>query len=97
MERGDDGEVVLLGDLAQQVDHVERGDGIERGHRFIGQQNRRVLHERPGDGHALLLTAGECIRTLISTIGQADPVELLDGFAAHRLRVHHQRDARSLE
>ena len=34
---------------------------VERGDRLVRQQDLRLLHERAGDRHALLLTAGELI------------------------------------
>ncbi|SPC16244.1 hypothetical protein CT19431_MP120050 [Cupriavidus taiwanensis] len=44
-------------DLPEQRHHAARGFRIERGDRLVGQDHAGVLHQRPGDGGALLLAA----------------------------------------
>jgi hypothetical protein len=97
VQGGDDGEVILGGDLPQQVDDVAGRYRVEGGDRLIGEQHLRVLHECAGDRDPLLLTAGERVGALVGAVGQTDPVEFLEGFAADGLRVHHQGDARSAQ
>ena len=50
-----------------------------RGSRFpVGSSARSrsgLVHERAGDGHALLLAAGELRRAVVDAIGQADRLE----------------------
>ena len=77
-------------DLADQL-------GIERGGRLVEQHHARLHRERPGDGHALLLPAGELARIAVSLRGQADALEQRH-CALARLRgrhfLHHDRSER---
>ena len=43
----------------QQIDHLMAGAAVEIAGRFVGEQNRRVVRQRPRDRYALLLAAGE--------------------------------------
>ena len=64
---------------------------------FIGQQKGRLLNERAGDRHALLLPPGQLPRTLFNSRSQADfPEPAFGGFerlivpcAAHQQRHRH--------
>src|SRR3954467_6283851 len=66
------GDVVLVGDEAdgvaalvqtfeQRHDFVS-GGGVESAGGLVGEENRRVVDERSGDGDTLALTAGELVR-----------------------------------
>jgi hypothetical protein len=57
----DDGGVVFLRDLLQQADDLEPALGVERGGRFVGEDDRRLVGESTRDGDSLLLAAGELI------------------------------------
>ncbi len=48
-----------LAELGDRLLHVPLGFGIERGGRFIEQDDGRVLDQRARDGDALALAAGE--------------------------------------
>ena len=78
---------------------------VEVGGGLVGEEQRRVVDERPGDGHPLLLPAGQVTGPMRSAVGQAEPVEELVGPvpaapAAHagdqerRLDVLARREAR---
>ena len=43
--------------------------------RLVEQQHRRVIRQRPRDGHALLHAAGECRGVLVARIRQLQPLE----------------------
>ena len=51
--------------------------GVERAERLVEQQHLRVEHQRPGQGDALLLAAGELRRTALGEIADADELERL--------------------
>ena len=53
----DDGAVFL--DSVDAVLDLLGGDGVETGRRLVQEDDGRVLEEHTGDGHALLLPAGE--------------------------------------
>ena len=48
------------------------GAGIQVAGRLVGQQDRRMIDERAGDGHALLLPAGKLRRLVVEPLAQAD-------------------------
>jgi len=54
-----DGDVALFGDFAQHLDHIDRPDHIQGGGGFVGEDDVGVVTQRPGDGGALVLAAGE--------------------------------------
>ena len=62
-------------DAEQQVDDLAAGRAVEISGRLVGQQQRRVVGERPRDRHALLLAARELGRIVMAAFGQADLVE----------------------
>ena len=43
--------------LLKQHQHLEARTGIEITGRLVGQDHRGIVHERPGNGHALHLAA----------------------------------------
>ena len=73
--------------LVEQRQGVLGGDRIEVAGRLVGQDQRRVGDQRPGDRDPLLLTAGQLTRPVTDPIGQPDPVERLHAPAACARRV----------
>src|SRR5215208_350803 len=68
---------------------------------LVGEEPRRLVHERAGNGDALLLTAGQLVRMMIEPLPQADGGQGVDGAGAP-LRGRHpgtveQRQFRVLE
>ena len=87
MSDHDDGDAELTVDLAEELQHVARGGGVQCTGGFIGQQQTGVGGQRAGDADALLLTAGELLRVGLALIGKADELQqLLDTFLALLLR-----------
>ena len=52
---------------------------VERAEGLVHEQQRRLEHERPGDGHSLLHATRELVRIVLDEVGQADQVQLLLG------------------
>ena len=50
--------VLLVDQVGKGLHNLECPLGVEGGGGLIGQDERRSVDQRPGDGHALLLTAG---------------------------------------
>ena len=49
--------------LVELLEHLQdflAGVRVEVAGRLVGEQQRRAVDQRPGDGHALLLAAGSC-------------------------------------
>ena len=55
----DDALAVLMREVAQQRDDLIPGLAVEVASRLVGQDDARVIGERPGDGNPLLLAARE--------------------------------------
>ena len=67
--------------LAQQVDDLGFHGDVESGGRLVGDQQRRVHHERHGDAGALAHAAAELVRELVHPlfrVGDADPAHNVD-------------------
>ena len=77
--------------LEQQVDDVAARRAVEVAGRLVGQQDRRVVRERPRDRHALLLAARELRRVVMAAVRQARPRR-----AAPRARAPRAGHARDL-
>ncbi len=82
-------------DPVEQPHDVDRGLGIEVAGRLVGEQQRRVVDERPRDRDALLLPAGELVGHVVQLRRQAGQpqdvrhlgADLLAGAARHLQRV----------
>ena len=64
----------------EQVEHLRLNGDIERGRRLVGYQQRRPVHHRHGNHHALTLSAGKLVRIIA-----CPPFRLGDGDGAQRL------------
>src|SRR6266576_1503928 len=67
----------------QQVHHRLAVTGVEIPRWLVGEQDRRVTHDRAGDRDSLLLAPGELHRVMLRAMHHADPLErLLHAFGA---------------
>jgi hypothetical protein len=66
----------------QQPQHVGGGGAVEVAGGLVGQQQRRLVHERPGDGDTLALAAGEQGRQRLGLVGHAQLLQQRHGPAA---------------
>src|SRR3954454_9270563 len=64
-------------DPVEQAHDADARGGVEVAGRLVGQQDRGPVDERPGDGDALLLAAGQLVREAALLTGEADQVEHL--------------------
>ena len=78
MQAHDGGDAVGLADRVQQTEHAVRGRRIEAGDRLVGEDERRVLHQRAGDPDALLLSAGELVGAPQRIVDQPDAFERVE-------------------
>ncbi len=54
------------------LEHHAAGGGVQVARGLVGEDDRRVVHERAGDGHALHLAAGELVGAVVVVVnGQA--------------------------
>ena len=64
-------------ELFQQFEDRARRLGVERGGRLVAQQHLRVAGQSAGDGHALLLPAGQLHRISPGLVRQLDQLQQL--------------------
>ena len=76
----------------EQIENFLAGAAVKIPGRFVGQQDRRPLHERSGDSHSLTLTTRHLIGTVLHTVLQADPLQRFHrpGAATARPRVNQR-------
>ncbi len=54
----------------EEREHLEARTRVEVAGRLVGEEERRIGHERASDGDALLLTAGELARRVMHAVGE---------------------------
>ncbi len=79
------GDVGLVGDqehgvaglvqLVEEVHDLGRGGRVEVAGRLVGEEDRRVVDQRAGDGHALALAAGELVGLVVHALAEPDPLQ----------------------
>src|SRR4030043_952850 len=72
--------------LLQVLEYGMRGSGVQAGHRFVGQQQLGILHQRPGDADSLLLPPTQLVSTLVGLIQDAHGLQGLPGLCHVLLR-----------
>ena len=60
-----DRDAVLLVETLEDLHHLDAGPRVEVAGRLVGQHDRRVVDQRAGDRHALLLAAGQLVRVVM--------------------------------
>ena len=85
--RDDDHRQALFGQAAHDIEHLADHLRIERARRLIKQQHFRLHSQRTGDGHTLLLTAGELRRPGVDIRRHADLRQVLHGVSSASLRL----------
>src|ERR1700748_305199 len=75
METDHDGYAVLSADLTKQPQDGDCGFRVETGHRFVCQDDVRLLGQRPGDPDPLLLTPTEPVGANHGLAQQSNSVE----------------------
>ena len=75
VRRDDQRRLSFRDDRIKQFDDFLAGMRIEIAGGFIGENQFRLIDERPGDGHALALATGQFRRAMVHALGQADARE----------------------
>src|ERR1044071_10042617 len=77
--RDDDDGLFLTDKVLEDADDLVAGLLIEIAGRLVGEDERRVVDQRTGDGDALALAAGELVRAVLGAVDQADALERFHG------------------
>ena len=64
-----------MAQIVEQIPHLLAMHGIEAGRRFIQKKQRRLVHQRAGDGEQLPHPAGETSRRFVPLPRQIDQLE----------------------
>ena len=75
----------------QQIEDLLLDGHIQRGGRFVGDQQQRIAGDRHGDHHPLVHAAGELVRKCAQPRlgrGDADLVQQVDHLPAHCAPFH---------
>ena len=90
---GDDdhGDVELLVDVTDQLQNLTGGLGVEGAGGLVAQQDLGLGGQGAGDGHALLLAAGQLGGVGVGLVGQAHQLQQLAG-ALLRVGLLHPGD-----
>ena len=75
----DDSQPVVAVQVAEQLDDLAAGVGVEVAGRLVGEQDARPVDQGPGDGGPLHLAAGQLARLVLEPVAQADALEQLGG------------------
>ena len=67
----DDGDPVAM-KLIEQAENLIAGDGIELARRFVRQDQRRAVGERPGDRDPLHFSAGKLSGPMVDPVTEPD-------------------------
>ena len=73
----DRGDRVVVVQLAHQPTHLHPELDVKLGERLVEQQHLRLQDQRPGQGHPLLLAAGQLAHPTPGECGQLDPLQHL--------------------
>ena len=77
---GDEHHGIPLGvELLEEAQHLPAGAGVQGAGGLVGQDHRGVARQRPGDGHPLLLAAGELAGQVFALVRQPHPLQRADG------------------
>ena len=77
-----DRQAILAVELAEEVEDLLAGRGVEVAGGLVGDQQGAAVDQRPGDGDPLLLAAREPRRLVVEPVAQPDPFEQRPGTVA---------------
>ena len=86
----------VFGDLFQDLHHLHARLAVERAGRLVGEQNVRIVDERPRDGDALHLAARHLVRLFVELIAEANALKRPDRALAALALAHARERERQL-
>ena len=86
-------QTLLAMEPIEEIEHAAAGRRIEIPRRLVGQEQQRIVGERPGDGDSLPFADGELRRKMPRPVRHADQRQqflgLADAFAAAARSLEH--------
>ena len=76
-----------VGHVAQDLQDRLARLGVERGGRFVGKHQGRLINQCPRDGDSLFLAAGELRRKMVQPLPKTELAQDLDAPAVHLLNA----------
>ena len=89
---GDHNDELVLGDLLENFHDLHGCVGVQRAGGLVGQKDIRVVHQSPGDGHALHLAAGHLVGLFVQLVAQT---HLFQGLFGSRLPLRRSNAGES--
>jgi hypothetical protein len=89
----DDRAAFVAGEFLKERHHFAARFFVERGRRFVGEDQLRFVDQPAGDGHALLLPAGERFGFVVDAVPKPEPREQRSdpAFGDHGIEAHEFR------
>ena len=101
MERDQDSQPLVMGEIAQERHHKARTFGVQAGHGLASQQHAGPLGQGTGDGDPLALAAGQGVGSAGAEVGEANLGEASFGagyfFGTPQAQAGAQRPLRDSE
>ena len=86
----------VLGDVLQDIHHLHARLAVERAGRLVGEQNVRIVDERPRDGDTLHLAARHLVRLFVELVAKAHALKRPDRALAALALAHTRERERQL-
>ena len=80
----------------KQRQNLERSTGIQVSRSLIGQNQYRIVHQRPGYSHPLLLSSGHLVRLFVELVAKAHALKRPDRALAALALAHTRERERQL-
>ena len=87
---------LFVRDLLQKLHDLHRRFTVQRAGRLIGQQNLRIVDQRPRNRHALHLSAGHLVGLFVQLVAQTDLFQRLHGALSPLGLAHARKRQRKL-
>ena len=87
---------LFVRDLLQKLHDLHRRFTVQRAGRLVGQQNLRIVDQRPRNRHALHLSAGHLVGLFMQLVTQTDLFQRLHGALSPLGLAHARKRQRKL-
>src|SRR5437867_12996681 len=75
VRREDCGLAPFSDQVPEQLEHIPAAVGVKLARWLVRQENWRIVRERDGDRHSLLLAPAQCVGPAVRAISESHPIE----------------------